>query len=106
MGFEIGKQGWGDALLFKEELETVSQFVKKEAVGNGVFFWAYYSKEFNGSISTKDAFALTSQIFKPVYPPPPKPPPLPPTKPTFTCPSTVFIMCPTCKTKIKNSWSI
>lgn len=106
IGFEIGKQGWGDGLLFKEELETVSQFVKKESVSNGAFFWAYYSKEFNGSISAKDAFATANQIFKPVYPPPPRPPPLPPAKPTYSVPSSVFIMCPTCKTKIKNSWSI
>ncbi len=108
MGFLIGKHGWGDGLLFKEELEKVCQFVKKEALGNGVFFWAYFSKEFNGSISAKDAFATANQIFKPVYPPAPPKPTLPPviTRPTFTCPSTVFVVCPTCKTKIKNSWSI
>jgi len=106
MGFLIGKHGWGDGLLYKAELETVSQFVRKEAVGNGVFFWAYFSKEFNGSVSAKDAFATVHKIFKPLYPPPPPPPPIPPTRPTYSLPSTVFITCPKCKTKIKNSWSV
>jgi hypothetical protein len=106
MGFLIGKHGWGDGLLFREELISVSEFVKKESVSNGAFFWAYYSKEFNGSISFKDAATLVNTIFKPAYPPPPKPPAPPATRPTFSCPSSVFILCPTCKTKIKNSWSI
>jgi GH18 family chitinase len=106
IGFQIGKQGWGDALLFKEELVRVSEFVKKESSSNGCFFWAYYSREFGGSISGKDAFATAKQIFTPVYPPPPRPPPIPPTKPTYSCPASVFILCPTCKTKIKTSWSV
>lgn len=106
MGFLIGKHGWGDGLLFKEELVSVSDFVKKESITNGVFFWAYYSKEFSGSISAQNAFATMGSIFRPAYPPPPPPPPPPVTRPTFTCPSTVFITCPTCKTKIKNSWRV
>jgi hypothetical protein len=106
IGFLIGKHGWGDGLLLKEELETVSKVVAKESVNNGCFFWAYYGKEFNGSISFKDAAATARQIFAPAYPPPPPPPTPPPQRPTFSVPSTVFVMCPTCKTKIKNSWSI
>ena len=106
MGFLIGKHGWGDGLLFKEELSSVVDFVKKESISNGCFFWAYYSKAFAGSISAKDAFATAAQAFRPAYPPPPRPPTQPPTRPTFTCPSTVFVLCPTCKTKIKNSWSV
>ena len=105
LGFEIGKHGWGDGLLFKEELVKNLEYVKK-SFKDGCFFWAYYSKEYNGSISAKDAFATAYSVLKPVYTPPPKPPLPPPPKPTYSCPSSVFIMCPTCKTKIKNSWSI
>lgn len=106
IGFEIGKQGWGEGLLMKEELETVCEFVKKESISNGCFFWAYYSKEFSGSVSFKTAAATARKIFAPAYPPPP-PVPIPPTaRPTYSVPSTVFVMCPTCKTKIKNSWSV
>jgi hypothetical protein len=39
MGFLIGKHGWGDGLLMKNELEEVSKFVSKESVSNGCFFW-------------------------------------------------------------------
>ncbi len=105
MGFEIGKQGWGDALLNERDLKNAASATKDEAKDNGCFFWAYYSQPYMGSISRKDAVALAYSIFKPVYTPPPKPPPPPPTKPTYSCPSSVFILCPTCKTKIKTSWS-
>ena len=40
IGFEIGKQGWGDALLFKPELLRVSQQVAKDKL-SGCFFWVY-----------------------------------------------------------------
>ena len=106
IGFLIGKHGWGDGLLMKEELETVSKFVAKESIGNGCFFWSYYSKEYLGSVSFTTAATTTRTIFAPTYPPPPPPPTPPPQRPTFTTPSTVFVVCPTCKTKIKNSWSV
>ena len=40
IGFEIGKQGWGDAILFKPELLKTSQEVEKDKL-TGCFFWVY-----------------------------------------------------------------
>lgn len=93
IGFEIGKQGWGDAILFKPELLSVSQEVVKDKL-TGCFFWAYYSKPTETSITRQDAVATVSTIFKV------------PTKPVYTTPSSVFIECPFCKTRILNSWSV
>jgi len=42
IGFLIGKQGWGDALLFKPELLQTSQEVSKDKL-TGCFFWVYNS---------------------------------------------------------------
>lgn len=95
IGFQIGKQGWGDALLFKPELFTNATEVAKDKL-TGCFFWAYYSKPFEFSINRQDAVSTVSTIFKP----------LPPAKPVYTTPSSVFIQCPSCKTRILNSWSV
>lgn len=40
IGFLIGKQGWGDALLFKPELTTNSTEVAKDKL-SGCFFWVF-----------------------------------------------------------------
>ena len=40
IGFEIGKQGWGEALLFKPELLRVCQLVATSKL-SGCFFWVY-----------------------------------------------------------------
>lgn len=106
LGFEIGKQGWGSALLMGPELIQNTTFVKNTSKDNGVFFWAYYSQPYNGSISFTDAISTVASIISPIYPPPPPAPTPPKTKPTYSCPSSVYILCPTCKTKILNSWSI
>ena len=104
IGFLIGKPGWGDALLFKPELLRVSQEVSKDKL-SGCFFWvytfsnyqAYYSKPQETSITRQDAVSTASAIFTPAYPKP---------KPVYTTPSSVFIECPSCKTRILNSWSV
>lgn len=95
IGFEIGKQGWGDALLYKPELLHTSQEAAKDKL-SGCFFWAYYSKPFESSITRQDAVSTAASIFKPS----------PPSKPVYTTPSSVFIECPFCKTRILNSWSV
>ena len=95
IGFQIGKQGWGDALLFKPELLQTSQEVAKDKL-TGCFFWAYYSRPHESSITRQDAVSTVTQIFKPA----------PPAKPVYTTPSSVFIECPSCKTRILNSWSV
>lgn len=95
IGFEIGKQGWGDALLFKPELLQTSQEVAKDKL-TGCFFWANYSRPHESSITRQDAVSTAAQIFKPS----------PPAKPVYTTPSSVFIECPSCKTRILNSWSV
>lgn len=95
IGFEIGKQGWGDALLYKPELFTNATEVAKDKL-SGCFFWAYYSKPFESSITRQDAVVTASTIFKTPTP----------TKPVYTTPSSVFIECPFCKTRILNSWSV
>lgn len=92
IGFEIGKQGWGGALLKKDELVTVCTTLKSPKIG--AFFWAYYSDPLPDSISRQDAVVISSLILNT------------PTKPVYTTPSSVYIECPSCKTRIKNSWSV
>jgi hypothetical protein len=93
IGFEIGKQGWGDALLYKPELVEVSTKVSKDKL-SGCFFWAYYSQPYESSISRQEAVTTVTPIFKPTP------------KPVYSTPSSVFIQCPGCKTRILNSWSV
>ena len=39
LGFEVGAQGWGDALLKLEDVDAVCKYLKP---GDGCFVWAYY----------------------------------------------------------------
>ncbi|MES2875527.1 MAG: glycoside hydrolase family 18 protein [Bacteroidota bacterium] len=99
VGFMIGEHSWpkdGDlikaGLLFKEELVKVCTTLKNPFIG--CFFWAYHSEPYLFSITRYNAVITASSILNP------------PKKPTFTTPSSVYIQCPSCKTKIKNSWSV
>ncbi len=97
-GFEIGIQGWGDAILQKEDVQVACSLLTGTL--DGIFIWAYYSKSGPG-ISVGDCIDLSSSIInKPVVTVPTKPP----ASLTWSCPSSVSIMCPKCNNKILTSW--
>ena len=115
IGFEIGTQGWGNALLTLTQLQTVSKTVSSDPQ-SGCFFWAYYSKANSPAVDRQTAVSAAVAIFTktttplpppptaPLPPPPTAPLPAPPTKPTYSVPSSVLILCPNCKHKIKSAW--
>lgn len=86
VGFQVGKQGWGDALLTLSDVEKVCRYiaVKKE----GCFVWAYFKQ---GPPSAKEVCQTASTLLggtsagpAPLYPPPPLD----------------QFACPQCKTKL------
>jgi hypothetical protein len=104
-GFEIGFQGWGDAILSKEDAAMGCAIVLNDGPKNGIFIWAYYSKPGSGasvgdvvSIAANVLRSSTSTIIPPAV-----------VKPTYSCPSSVYVtnVCSSCKTvnRIKCAWS-
>jgi len=62
----------------------------------GAFFWAYFSSPYENSLTTMDGVNTSASILNA---------PTPPNTPTYTLPSSVHIICPNCKNKIKSSWA-
>ncbi len=97
-GFEIGVQGWGDAILQKDDVQRACDLVKTKQ-NDGIFIWAYYSKSGPG-ISVGDCIDLSaSNLYKPV-----SPVVTPQKKLIWSCPSSVSIKCPKCENLITTSW--
>lgn len=91
MGFEVGRHGWGTAILQYPEAKKNLEYVSSESKAGGCFVWAYY-KDATPGISTMSFLKLAQTVFHP---------PRPPMKPTFSCPSSVLFMCPNCSHRIK-----
>lgn len=71
LGFEVGKQGWGDDLLTMEEVEKNCEVVKARGKENGIMIWSYQKSNDNLTPSTKDVITKASQIFSTDSIPPP-----------------------------------
>jgi len=44
VGFEVGSQGWGDALLTTDDVDKVVNYVKNRSSNDGIFVWAYFKQ--------------------------------------------------------------
>ena len=82
LGFEVGTQAWGGAVLTKDQVTSVCNFVKSENVENGVFVWSW-QKESGGTPTPFEIVEVASQIFTSGGPP--------------TIPPVSGYMCPYCK---------
>jgi hypothetical protein len=71
LGFEVGKQGWGDDLLTKEEVEKNCTVVKAQGTKNGIMIWSYQKSNDNLTPSTKEVIEIASKIFTTPSEPPP-----------------------------------
>lgn len=71
LGFEVGKQGWGDDLLTIDEVEKNCEVVKAQGSQNGIMIWSYQKSNDNLTPSTKEVIAKASQIFSTASKPPP-----------------------------------
>jgi hypothetical protein len=80
VGFQVGKQGWGDALLTLQDVEKVCKSMDK---GDGCFVWAYFK---SGPPSATDVCQVASTALS--RPPPSQPIPL------------NQFQCPQCKSKL------
>ena len=84
LGFQVGKQGWGDALLTVPDVEKMCRYLKGK--GDGCFVWAYFKQ---GPPTASEVCQIASSILQP----PPLPPLYPPT------PLNQF-QCPQCQSKL------
>lgn len=71
LGFEVGKQGWGDDLLTQEEVEKNCTIVKAHGVQHGIMIWSYQKSNDNLTPSTKQVIDTASKIFTTSSEPPP-----------------------------------
>lgn len=71
LGFEVGKQGWGDDLLTQEEVEKNCTVVKAQGKQNGIMIWSYQKGNDNLTPTTKEVIQTASKIFSTDTVPPP-----------------------------------
>lgn len=71
LGFEVGKQGWGDDLLTIEEVEKNCGIVKAQGKENGIMIWSYQKSSDNVTPTTKQVIDMASKVFTTTPPPPP-----------------------------------
>jgi chitinase len=88
LGFEVGKQGWGDDLLTADDVQKNCEVVKAQGVQNGIMIWSYQKSNDNLTPSTKDVIDTASTVFKTN----PQPPPYP---------SSYVFRCPSCTKEFK-----
>jgi len=87
VGFQVGKQGWGDALLTMADVEKICRYITVK--NDGCFVWAYFKQ---GPPSAKEVCQKAGEIFSAsVIPKPPAPTPLYPPR------SLNQFQCPQCK---------
>lgn len=92
LGFEVGKQGWGDAMLTDQETTKSCQAVKLKGDKHGIFIWAYFKKSENETTVDK-VLSIASDIFaaavvsQPSTPSDSQEPPKKKQKAILTCPS-------------------
>jgi chitinase len=71
LGFEVGKQGWGDDLLTQEEVEKNCAIVKAQGTQHGIMIWSYQKSNDNLTPSTKQVIETANKIFTTPSEPPP-----------------------------------
>jgi hypothetical protein len=59
VGFQVGKQGWGDAYLSIEDVKKVCTYIQP---GDGCFVWAYFK---DGNPDCSQVIDIASQILEP-----------------------------------------
>jgi chitinase len=60
VGFQVGKQGWGDALLTLDDVTKTCQFIQP---GDGCFVWAFFKNE-KESPNCKEVVTKAAQILQ------------------------------------------
>jgi hypothetical protein len=68
LGFQPGKQGWGDAILSQNDVDKGLDYVKMDGKQNGMFIWSY-QKDGESSPSVKKIIDTAYQKFGSVKPP-------------------------------------
>lgn len=63
LGFEVGKQGWGDDLLTLEEVEKNCEVVKAHDKKHGIMIWSYQKSSDNLTPTTKQVIDTAAKIF-------------------------------------------
>lgn len=91
LGFEVGKQGWGDDLLTKDEVIRNCTYVKNQNSKHGIMIWSYQKSNDNLTPSTAEVIDTAGNIFQKPLPPIPSPEPV-------KLPASWKIICPTCQT--------
>lgn len=77
LGFQVGKQGWGDALLTMNDVNTICKYIAPKK--DGCFVWAYFKQ---GPPSAKEVCATAATWLN------------------NATESTVSFNCPNCNTKL------
>jgi hypothetical protein len=87
LGFEPGKQSWGDKVIQMKDVDDMCNWVKADGDKNGVFIWSN-RKDTSGSPSLSAIVAEANKILSPETPAKSNPPPsvIPPT-PSSKCPN-------------------
>lgn len=71
LGFQVGKQGWGDDLLTNEEVEKHCEVVKAQDKKHGIMIWSYQKSSDKLTPTTKEVIDIAAKIF---FTQPPTPP--------------------------------
>lgn len=71
LGFQVGKQGWGDDLLTKEEVEKHCDIVKAQDKKHGIMIWSYQKSSDKLTPTTKEVIDIAAKTF---FTQPPTPP--------------------------------
>lgn len=96
MGYLVGRHGWGDALLTKQEVERNTNYIKSENSLNGVFLWSWQKSNDNVTPTVKEVIDLCNSIMGSTSTP---------STPETNKPSSCTIFCPKCKQQITISLS-
>jgi hypothetical protein len=88
LGFEVGKQGWGDDLLTMDEVEKNCSVVKAQGIQNGIMIWSYQKSSDGLTPTTRQVIDTAARIFSTT-------PPIEPHPVSYIYP------CPNCKKEFK-----
>lgn len=83
VGFQVGKQGWGDALLTLADVEKVCRYIAVK--DDGCFVWAYFKQ---GPPSATEVCQTAATLLTPSRPP------------LYPPPALNQFQCPQCKSKL------
>ena len=94
LGFEVGNQAWGNAILKQNDVVKNCTWMRNENILNGVFLWSWQKGNDGKSISGAEVLGISGSILParrnqlPPAPPAPPPPPKPESKnDTVSCPN-------------------